>query len=230
MLFKRLDLAATLKLPRIILIDLYERPYSPEASVSRGFVDRILSLSGPDGGVVSGGDDIFTQRPLRNGGRQAWDMIRRLRQKAWQKAGLNPQMLQTGQDWPIESDLASAPYFNSMSSATATAPTTSAAVATALSCDRAFAPDLPFAHSSTAPIPAQQSLINPPAVNFVDTTGPNIPPAPENSVPFMMDPSLNFDWGEWDNIFGQSLPVADELMELDQVTGLAFADLENSSM
>ncbi|OQE18036.1 hypothetical protein PENFLA_c022G06805 [Penicillium flavigenum] len=215
----------------IILIDLYERPYSPEASVSRGFVDQILLLSGPDGGVVSGGDDIFTQRPLRNGGREAWDMIRRLRQKAWQKAGLNPQMPRTGQDWSTTSDFANTPYLNSMSSEAVTAPTTSAAVGAALSsCDRAFSPDLPFAHSSAAPITTQQSLINPPEVNFVDTTGPNIPPAPENSVPFMMDPSLNFDWGEWDNIFGQSLPVADELMELDQVTGLAFADLENGSM
>lgn len=199
--------------------------------MSRGFVDQILSLSGPDGGVVSGGDDIFTQRPLRNGGREAWDMIRRLRQKAWQKAGPNPQMPRTGQDWSTTSDFANAPYFNSMSSAAVTAPTTSAAVTTTVSsCDRACAPDLPFAHSSAAPISTQRSLINHPPVNFLDTTGPNIPPAPENSVPFMMDPSLNFDWGEWDNIFGQSLPVADELMEPDQVTGLAFADLENGSM
>lgn len=215
---------------RIILIDLYERPYSPEASVSRGFVDQILSLSGPDGGVVSGGDDIFTQRPLRNGGREAWGMIRRLRQKAWQKAGLNLQMPRTGQDWSCKSDFVNASCFDSMSSATVAAPTTSAAVTTTLSCNGEFAPDLPFSHSSTAPIPTQQSLINPPPVNFVDTTGPNVLPAPEDSVPFMMDPSLNFDWGEWDNIFGQSLPVADELMELDQVTGLAFADLENGSM
>ena len=214
---------------RIILIDLYERPYSPEASVSRRFVDQILSLSGPDGGVVSGGDDIFTQRPLRNGGREAWGMIRRLRQKAWQKAGLNPQMPRTGQGWSSNSDFANAAYFDSMSSATVAAPTTSDSVATGLSsCDREFAPDLPFAHSS-APAPIQQSLINPAEVDFVDTTGPNMLPAPEGSIPFMMDPSLNFDWGEWDNIFGRSLPVADELMELDQVTGLAFADLENGS-
>ncbi|KAJ5682995.1 transcriptional regulator family: Fungal Specific TF [Penicillium macrosclerotiorum] len=82
----------------IMLIDLYERPYSPEASRSRAFIDRILALSGPDGGVVGGEDGVSTQRPLKDGGREAWDMIRRLRQKAWQKAGLNPQMLWTEQD------------------------------------------------------------------------------------------------------------------------------------
>ncbi|KGO46689.1 Signal recognition particle, SRP19 subunit [Penicillium expansum] len=214
----------------IILIDLYERPYSPEASMSRGFVDQILSLSGPDGGVVSGGDDIFTRRPLRNGGREAWGMIRRLRQKAWQKAGLNPQLPWMAQDWPTESEFANAPYFKSMSFATVAAPTTRAAATTALSRDRAFAPDLAFAHSSAATIPTQQSLVDSSTVKFLDTAGQNIMTASEPSVPFMTDLSLNFDWGEWDNVFGQSLPVADELMELDQVTGLAFADLENGDM
>ena len=81
-----------------MLIDLYERPYSPEASRSRAFIDSILALSGPDGGVVGGEDGVSTQRPLKDGGREAWDMIRRLRQKAWQKAGLNPRMLWTEQD------------------------------------------------------------------------------------------------------------------------------------
>ncbi|KAI2689938.1 transcriptional regulator family: Fungal Specific TF [Penicillium roqueforti] len=200
----------------IILIDLYERPYSPEASVSRGFVDQILSLCGPDGGVVSGGDDIFTQRPLRNGGREAWGMIRRLRQQAWQKAGLNPELPWTGQD--RSTNFANAPYFKSMSSANI--PLSSG--------DRAFAPDSAFGRSSAATMSSQQSLVNSPMVNFLDTAGPNAMPASE-PAPFMIDPGLNFDWGEWDNIFGQSLPVADELMELDQVTGLAFADLENSA-
>lgn len=198
--------------------------------MSRGFVDQILSLSGPDGGVVSGGDDIFTRRPLRNGGREAWGMIRRLRQKAWQKAGLNPQLPWMAQDWPTESEFANAPYFKSMSFATVAAPTTRAAATTALSRDRAFAPDLAFAHSSAATIPTQQSLVDSSTVKFLDTAGQNIMTASEPSVPFMTDLSLNFDWGEWDNVFGQSLPVADELMELDQVTGLAFADLENGDM
>ncbi|QQK47238.1 Fungal transcriptional regulatory protein, N-terminal [Penicillium digitatum] len=212
----------------IILIDLYERPYSPESSVSRGFVDRILSLSGPDGGVVSGGDDIFTQRPLRHGGREAWGMIRRLRQKAWQKAGLSPQLPRTGQAWPTEFDFANAPNFKSKSSATVDAPAPSAAVTAALSCDKAFAPDLIFARSSAATIPTHQSPVTSSTVNFLDPADQSLLPDAE-SAPFPIDPSLNFDWDEWDYIFGQSLPVADELMELDQTTGLAFADLENGA-
>jgi hypothetical protein len=41
----------------------------------------------------------------------------------------------------------------------------------------------------------------------------------------MVDPNINFDWDQWDAVFGQHLPVADELMELDPVSGLDFANL-----
>lgn len=41
----------------------------------------------------------------------------------------------------------------------------------------------------------------------------------------MVDPNLNFDWDQWDAVFGQHLPVSDELMELDPVTGFEFGDL-----
>ncbi|KAF5016397.1 hypothetical protein F66182_11932, partial [Fusarium sp. NRRL 66182] len=81
----------------IMLIDLYERPSSPEALRSRAFIDKIFSISGPDGGVVGGEDGVTTARPLKDGGREAWDMMRRLREKAWQKAGLDPQQLWTEQ-------------------------------------------------------------------------------------------------------------------------------------
>lgn len=44
--------------------------------------------------------------------------------------------------------------------------------------------------------------------------------------PSMVDPNLNnFDWDQWDAVFGQHLPVADELMELDPVVGFEFADM-----
>ncbi|OJJ45807.1 hypothetical protein ASPZODRAFT_69040 [Penicilliopsis zonata CBS 506.65] len=82
----------------ILLIDLYERPYSSEAPRSRAFIDKIFSMIGPDGGVVGGAEDgIPTQRPLKDGGREAWDMLQRLRYKAWQKAGLDPTQLWTEQ-------------------------------------------------------------------------------------------------------------------------------------
>lgn len=46
----------------------------------------------------------------------------------------------------------------------------------------------------------------------------------------MVDPNLNFDWDQWDAVFGQHLPVADELMELDPVTGFEFGDLGNARL
>lgn len=82
----------------IMLVDLYERPTSVEAPRSRALIDKIFSLSGPDGGIVSGEDGVTVQRPLREGGREAWDMLRRLRDKAWQKAGLDPNVLWTEDD------------------------------------------------------------------------------------------------------------------------------------
>ena len=82
----------------ILLVDLYERPKSVEAPRSRALIDKIFSMSSLDGGIVSGEDGVTVQRPLREGGREAWDMLRRLREKAWQKAGLDPDMLWTEED------------------------------------------------------------------------------------------------------------------------------------
>lgn len=45
----------------------------------------------------------------------------------------------------------------------------------------------------------------------------------------MVDPNFNFDWDQWDAVFGQHLPVADELMELDPVTGFEFGDLSSAA-
>lgn len=45
----------------------------------------------------------------------------------------------------------------------------------------------------------------------------------------MVDPNLNFDWDQWDAVFGQHLPVADELMELDPDVGFEFPDLGPSA-
>lgn len=41
----------------------------------------------------------------------------------------------------------------------------------------------------------------------------------------MVDPNLTFDWDEWDAVFGQQLPVADEVMDLDPVAGFGLPDL-----
>ncbi|KAJ5704269.1 transcriptional regulator family: Fungal Specific TF [Penicillium malachiteum] len=295
----------------IMLIDLYERPYSPEASKSRAFIDRILALSGPDGGVVGGEDGISTQRPLKDGGREAWDMIRRLRQKAWQKAGLNPQMLWTEQD-QIQAGLASpageppslrgsfpsgsAPgspaassarqdtagsdrqlndfnrmFYNMTRSQLATikpsplrysyqppARTSRSQLTTqynsnppaatmqsnlpspsAISSSPVVSPSLstpsPSASSTVAASRTQtqlshvpQPLSNPnpsPHVSFMDPMSPNPHSMGVPTPPSMVDPNLNFDWDQWDAVFGQHLPVSDELMELDPVSGLEFTNL-----
>ncbi|KAI2720948.1 transcriptional regulator family: Fungal Specific TF [Penicillium roqueforti] len=283
----------------IMLIDLYERPYSPEAPKSRAFIDSILALSGPDGGVVGGEDGVSTQRPLKDGGREAWDMIRRLRQKAWQKAGLNPRMLWTEQD-QIQAGVASPvdtrgdchspssdhSQAESPGSASAGHPSThnskpSDFVKTFYNLTRSHTSDpvnpdatktllryqyqpqgkalSPISHSQFnpppadnpipprigtsspntdslfgAPPPTQCSASTPPAphiqpsdaditagggMSFVDPACPNgIPRIP--TPPSMVDPNLNFDWDQWDAVFGQHLPVADDLMELDPVSGL----------
>lgn len=82
----------------IMLVDLYERPHSAEAPISRAYIDKVFLISAPDGGIVSGEDGMTVQRPLREGGREAWDMLKRLREKAWQRAGLDPDVLWTEED------------------------------------------------------------------------------------------------------------------------------------
>jgi hypothetical protein len=82
----------------IILVDVYERPASVEAPRSRELVDKVFRLAAPDLGIVGGPDGYTVQRPLREGGVEAWDMLRGLRSAAWQKAGLDPSVLWTQED------------------------------------------------------------------------------------------------------------------------------------
>ncbi|OQD68293.1 hypothetical protein PENPOL_c003G08220 [Penicillium polonicum] len=294
----------------IMLIDLYERPYSPEASRSRAFIDSILALSGPDGGVVGGEDGVSTQRPLKDGGREAWDMIRRLRQKAWQKAGLNPRMLWTEQDQiqagvaslvdtrgdcdspcsdpsqdgstgSVSSSHASAhdsqpndfvkTFYNLTRSHTLSNPGTPEATKSPLRyqyqpqdkplppvshshlhptpADNPIPPRIGASSPNTdslfdAPPPAQHSASTPPAphvqhsdpditaaggVSLVDPVSPGALPMGIPTPPSMVDPNLNFDWDQWDAVFGQHLPVADDLMELDPVSGLDFTHVGTAS-
>ncbi|CAG8119570.1 unnamed protein product [Penicillium olsonii] len=281
----------------IMLVDLYERPYSSEASKSRALIDRILALSGPDGGVVGGEDGISTQRPLKDGGREAWDMIRRLRQKAWQKAGLDPRMLWTEKDQihagvaslanpctddSPRSDPAAASarsplphhqpndfnkrFYNITRSHKFMDPATPPLANSPLqqqyqAHDRHALPTLPSLQfdpsSSNEPIravnlqasaPVSSTLgvqsfaqpsvpLFPPNANpisgldvpsglpFMSPSSPNTLAMGAPTPPSMVDPNLNFDWDQWDAVFGQHLPVSDDLMELDPVAGLDFANI-----
>lgn len=82
----------------IALVDLYERPHSTEAPRSRELIDAIFSLSAPESGIVGGPNGVTAQRPMREGGLEAWDMLRGLRSAAWQRAGLDPTVLWTEDD------------------------------------------------------------------------------------------------------------------------------------
>lgn len=287
----------------IMLIDLHERPSSPEAAKSRAFIDKIFSLTGPDGGVVGGEDGISTQRPLKDGGREAWDMIRRLRQNAWQKAGLDPQKLWTEQAQiqagvaaaPDEPPCASDPYYANNAGSPPVAPMSSRrqlsdfskmfynmtrshvlpnpastirpsplrnqipppahpvsspatppmastpqfpktpatnprSIDSALAASPLSSQTLPPPNNATAPNqypqPANAPSPSPSTIlPFMDTASPSHQPMAVPTPPFMVDPNLNFDWDQWDAVFGQHLPVADELMELDPVSGFEFGDL-----
>ncbi|OAG36858.1 fatty acid synthase subunit beta [Fonsecaea monophora] len=82
----------------IVLVDLYERPTSVEAPRSRELIDKVFGLAAPGAGIVGGPDGATVQRPLREGGIEAWDMLRGLRSAAWQRAGLDPTVLWTEAD------------------------------------------------------------------------------------------------------------------------------------
>jgi len=79
----------------ILLIDLHDRPHSDEAPRSRAMIDRMFSLGSPEKGLV---DDKFTAVPLKEGGTEAWTMLQKLRYRAWQKAGLDPDVLWSEDD------------------------------------------------------------------------------------------------------------------------------------
>jgi hypothetical protein len=64
-----------------------------------------------------------------------------------------------------------------------------------------------------------------PRMLYMDPQSPNPAPMNMSTPPSMVDPNLNFDWDQWDAVFGQHLPVSDELMELDPVAGLDFAHI-----
>jgi hypothetical protein len=79
----------------ILLVDLYERPRSVEAARSRALIDQVFALSAPEAGIVGGGNGATYQRPFREGGSDAWELLRNLRATAWRKAGLEPNFLWT---------------------------------------------------------------------------------------------------------------------------------------
>lgn len=306
-----------------MLIDLYERPTSSEAPKSRAFIDKIFSLSGPDGGVVGGEDGVTTSRPLNDGGREAWDMMRRLREKAWLKAGLDPQLLWTEQAQmqagvaPVRSpsisttstrnherslkDQSASPTTNfadsyyamiknsyddhthvrqasvelsrardkksitfttlpqqqQIPSPTCTVPIVGNSAASRSSSNAFLWPSQPVYQNPAPPLSQVPSLsqgdtrgyLNPNSAKYVALAGdranmapigiktessqpsmadipvqaipqprsqpPPQQPQPQQPQPGAFEPNVNFDWDQWDAVFGQYLPIIDGYMDLD---------------
>ena len=82
----------------ILLVDVYERPHSIEAPRCRALIDKVFSLADPANNIVGSVNGVSTQRPLREGGSEAWDLLRDLRSSGWRKAGLDPHVLWTEED------------------------------------------------------------------------------------------------------------------------------------
>ncbi|MCJ1284823.1 hypothetical protein MMC26_004160 [Xylographa opegraphella] len=265
----------------IMLVDLYERPNSDEAELSRSYIDRTFRQAAPEGGITTEEGGIPVQRPLREGGQEAWTMLRRLRERAWQKAGLDPDILwyertsddsQSGSPDPTgggsdlqarNSNPSARPAASSSSASTHSAsgfPATNVPGFGAAGARQFVAPirtnpsmdPYPSARSPVynpnpryPPGPAQynaayRSPVNPPAVPFtVPATLGHVNPmvaaptpqwydaqaTPVSAAPTIVteDAPLNtddfgqdFDWDQWDSLFGQYAPVDAEDMEVDE--------------
>ena len=77
----------------ILLVDLYQRPTSESATRSRVLIDKAFELTTPDGGLSTEEDGVQVPRPLMQGGQAVWKIMRTLREKAWRKAGFDPEII-----------------------------------------------------------------------------------------------------------------------------------------
>jgi len=84
----------------ILLVDLHDRPHSEEAPRSRAMIDKIFSLSVryKTGLANDTPQSPFEPPSLQDGGSEVWIMLCKLRRKAWQKAGLDPDVLWSEED------------------------------------------------------------------------------------------------------------------------------------
>lgn len=80
----------------ILLLDLLSTPAPAESPVciaSKQVLDLILALCAPEGGIVGSDDLQHHSGPFTQGGKENWDLLRRLRAKAWAHAGWDPGMV-----------------------------------------------------------------------------------------------------------------------------------------
>jgi hypothetical protein len=85
-----------------LIDDLDQFPSGPLVRSTRSLIDLALSMSGEysgNSGITSNDEDGGPNaRPLNDGGHELWKFIRRARDKCWERAGLDPAVLNCPED------------------------------------------------------------------------------------------------------------------------------------
>lgn len=71
---------------------------SSEIATIRQTIDEALALSEAHGGLIPFTKGEFMHRPLTEGGREAWELIRDIHARMWRDLGLDPYVLPTRQE------------------------------------------------------------------------------------------------------------------------------------
>lgn len=176
----------------IILADLIKNPTTDEAQHSRTLVDRLFSLIGPDG--FGWHKEEQSKRNLSPAGREAWEMLRKLRRQAWKRAGLDPDFVWTESNNPMEhidSEQALEPPINLDSDALQSSTIVDAMTSPTV-LDAALPPEL-----------GQY-----PEFNWTETYDFNASPS-DGSGQFSLGDIDGFDWQQWDFLLQQSFNMPD---------------------
>ena len=211
-----------------MLIDLYRKPFSPEATQSRFYVDQCFLLLEPDGGPLLPEDGPPVQRPMCEGGKQAWTFLRQLRCRTWRVAGLDPDVLwtknpgtyQDGIRYGAEKDHTSTP--NSQKPSAALEVDRNSTVAETNCKQAQWKHD--GANLSTTNVTdfRQSNDVNPRPSEDVYALPNNTSTSTTAAGDLTLSSALehydgpqDFDWSEWDSIFGQYAPLDDEAVDME---------------
>ena len=221
------------ELHRLMLIDLYRKPFSPEAAQSRFYVDQCFLLSEPDGGFTPHEDAVPTKRPMIEGGRQAWTFLRQLRWRTWRAAGLDPDVLWTKDPetykegfrldresknnvhlqgiWAAPEEKQTSPSTSNHDKQPQWPPSTNVFTDTKFRrpSRETLYTDMP------SPVPAD---LNSEGAYTLSNTSTSAIPGDDLAFPTTLDnfhASQDLDWSEWDAIFGQYAPLDEEVVGMD---------------
>ena len=176
----------------IILADLIKNPTTEEAKHSRNLVDKLFSLIGPDGF-----GSHMEKQPTRNlspAGREAWEMLRKLRRQAWKSAGLDPDFVWTDSNMAKKDSNIGVPPQMQINTEIDMLQTngTSSVIAT------------PNIVDSTFPLELGQY----PDMNWTENFDFNASPS-DHSEQFTLGDIDGLDWQQWDFLLQQSFNMPD---------------------